>query len=54
MGADDPMVERVLRGRTPEQAAEDLVDGTKLADVAVRKELAEESADGDRRLATTR
>jgi hypothetical protein len=39
----DPMVERVLRGRGPEQAAEDLVDGTKLADVSVRKELAEKS-----------
>ncbi len=38
---DDSMVERVLRGRTPEQAAEDLVDGTRLADVSVRKELAE-------------
>ena len=40
-GPDDPLVERVLRGRTPEQAAEELVDGTKLADVAVRKKLAE-------------
>ncbi|MEA2630937.1 MAG: hypothetical protein QOE66_1156, partial [Chloroflexota bacterium] len=43
MGATDPMVGRVLRGRTPEQAAKDLVDGTRLADVAVRKELAEKS-----------
>ncbi len=41
MGADDPMVERVLRGRTPERAAEELVNGTKLADVALRKKLAE-------------
>jgi Peptidase S46 len=41
MGANDPMVERVLRGRSPEQAAADLVDGCKLADVAVRKKLAE-------------
>jgi hypothetical protein len=40
----DPMVERVLRGRTPEQAARELVDGCKLADVALRKELAEKSA----------
>ncbi len=38
---DDPMVERVLRGRTPEQAAADLVDGSKLADVKARKALAE-------------
>ncbi len=35
------MVERVLHGRTPEQAARDLVGGSKLADVAVRKHLAE-------------
>ncbi len=37
----DPMVERVLRGRTPEVAAKELVGGTKLADVATRKKLAE-------------
>ena len=37
----DPMIERVLRGRTPEQAAADLVDGTRLADVKARKALAE-------------
>jgi hypothetical protein len=43
-GGDDPMVERVLRGRSPEQAAADLVDGTRLADVALRKALAEKSA----------
>ncbi len=30
-----------MRGRTPEEAATDLVDGSKLADVAVRKKLAE-------------
>ncbi len=37
----DPLVERVLRGRTPEEAAKQLVSGSKLADVAVRKKLAE-------------
>ncbi|MDR3634557.1 MAG: S46 family peptidase [Isosphaeraceae bacterium] len=41
LGQDDPLVERVLRGRTPEQAAKDLVDGSKLAEVAERKRLAE-------------
>jgi hypothetical protein len=41
LGEDDPIVQRVLRGRTPEQAASDLVDGTKLADVSYRKKLAE-------------
>jgi hypothetical protein len=44
MAGADPIVDRVLRGRTPEQAAEDLVDGSKLADVSLRKELAERSA----------
>jgi hypothetical protein len=43
MGADDPMVDRVLRGRTPEQAAWDLVERSKLAEVSVRKAIAEES-----------
>ena len=37
----DPMVERVLRGRTPEQAAADLISGSHLADVEVRKKIAE-------------
>jgi hypothetical protein len=41
VGDDDPMVDRVLRGRSPEQAARDLVGGSKLADVSVRKQLAE-------------
>ena len=45
VGAADPILERVLRGRTPEQAADDLVDGSKLADVSLRKELAEKSAE---------
>jgi hypothetical protein len=45
VGTGDPMVERVLHGRSPEQAAEDLVDGTKLADVSLRKELAEKPAE---------
>ena len=40
-GADDPIVQRVLRGRTAEAAANALVNGTKLADVAVRKAIAE-------------
>jgi hypothetical protein len=43
MESNDPMVERVLRGRTPDRAAEDLIDGSKLADVSVRKELAEKT-----------
>jgi hypothetical protein len=41
IGDDDPVVQRVLRGRTPGQAAADLVDGSRLADVALRKTLAD-------------
>ncbi len=37
---DDPLVERVLRGRTPAEAARQLVQGTQLADVEFRKKLA--------------
>jgi hypothetical protein len=39
IGADDPWVKAVLNGRTPEQAAKELVSGTKLADPAYRKTL---------------
>ncbi|MDB5350039.1 MAG: dapb2 [Planctomycetota bacterium] len=38
---DDPRIERVLKGRSPEQAAKELIDGSKLADVAVRRKIAE-------------
>jgi hypothetical protein len=38
---DDRMIARVLNGRTPAEAAKELVNGSKLADVAVRKALAE-------------
>ncbi len=41
MGADDPIVARVLAGRTPVQAAAELIDGSKLADVAERRKVAE-------------
>ncbi len=41
VGADDPIVKRVLDGRTPEKAAAELVDGSRLADVEERKQLAE-------------
>ncbi len=36
----DPILARVLRDRTPDRAAADCVDGTRLADVAVRRSLA--------------
>jgi hypothetical protein len=45
VGADDPIVRRVLRGREPGEVARELVEGTKLADVAVRKQLVEGGAE---------
>ncbi len=44
MGTSDSMVERVLRGRSPEEAAKELVDGSKLGDVADRKRIAEQGS----------
>ena len=40
-GMDDPLVQRVLAGRSPQERAAALVGGTKLARVALRKELAD-------------
>ena len=40
-GKDDPFVKTVLNGKTPAQVAAALVNGTKLADPAVRKQLVE-------------
>ncbi|MGO9599807.1 MAG: S46 family peptidase [Isosphaeraceae bacterium] len=41
MMPDCPLVEKVLHGRSPEEAARAMVQGSKLADIAVRKKLAE-------------
>ncbi len=38
-GADDPMVKKVLAGKSPSERAAELVTGTKLKDVAFRKKL---------------
>jgi Peptidase S46 len=38
-GADDPLVKKVLAGKSPHDRAVELVSGTKLKDVAVRKNL---------------
>ena len=38
-GADDPLVKKVLGGKSPHDRAVELVSGTKLKDVAVRKDL---------------
>jgi len=40
-GADDPLVTKLLAGKSPRDRADELVRGTKLKDVAVRKKLAE-------------
>ncbi len=39
LGADDPFVRKALGQRSPAELAEELVKGTRLADVAVRKKL---------------
>jgi hypothetical protein len=39
-GQSDPLVKRVLDGKTPEARANELIDGTKLADPEFRKQLA--------------
>jgi hypothetical protein len=41
LGKDNPDVQRVLNGRTPGDAAKEIIAGTKLDDVAVRKQLYE-------------
>src|SRR5689334_17983745 len=40
LGADNPLVKQGLAGKTPEARAKEMIEGTKLGDVAVRKELA--------------
>jgi hypothetical protein len=40
LGADNELVKQVLAGKTPEARAKEIIAGTKLGDVAVRKELA--------------
>jgi hypothetical protein len=40
-GGDDDLAKKVLAGKSPEQRAAELVRGSKLADVAVRRQLAE-------------
>ncbi len=41
LGPDDPAVKAALNGKSPDAAAKALIDGTKLDDVAVRKQLYE-------------
>ena len=39
LGADHPIVKQVLNGKSPEERANEMITGTKLKDVAYRKEL---------------
>lgn len=39
LGADDPLVQAALGGKSPRERAAELVSGTKIKDVAVRKQL---------------
>jgi hypothetical protein len=39
LGKDNPDVQKILQGKTPADAAKDLIGNTKLQDVAVRKQL---------------
>ena len=41
MGHDDPVVKKALNGKSPEESAKEIVDGSKLDDIAVRKQLYE-------------
>lgn len=41
VGANNELVQKVLAGKSPRQRAAELIRGTKLADVAVRRQLAE-------------
>lgn len=48
LGAADPLVQAVLAGKSPRARAEELVRGTKLRDVGVRRELFQAGAAGVR------
>lgn len=41
LGADNPIVRKVLNGKSPDEAAKAYIDGTHLDDVAVRKQIYE-------------
>jgi hypothetical protein len=41
LGTDSPAIQKVLNGKSPEDAAKDLIASTKLEDIAVRKQLYE-------------
>ncbi len=40
LGADNALVKKVLKGKTPEARAAELIDGTRLGDAEFRRQLA--------------
>ena len=44
LGSDNPAVKKILNGKTPAEVAKSLIEGTKLEDVATRKQLWEGGA----------
>jgi hypothetical protein len=50
LGADNALVKQVLDGKTPEARANELIEGTKLADVEYRKEVAKGWSRSNRRV----
>jgi hypothetical protein len=45
LGSNDPMVQKVLNGKSPRERAAELINGTKVRDVIFRKELYDGGAD---------
>ncbi len=45
LGADDPIVVKILDGKSPAARAHELIQGTRLQDIALRKKLAEGTPD---------
>lgn len=41
MGAEDPLVQKVLQGKSPQQRAQELIMGSRVLDVGYRRELAQ-------------
>jgi hypothetical protein len=46
-GAEDPLVQKVLAGKSPGRRAQELVEGTRLGDVAVRRSLSNPKVSSD-------
>ncbi|MGL6194932.1 MAG: S46 family peptidase [Thermoguttaceae bacterium] len=47
LGAENPLVDAILAGKSPKERATELINGTKVRDIAVRKELIENGKKSD-------